>query len=283
MPAPTNTLPWKFEAFREYVTYQTLQAAAAVLIQYEGEEFSISNPRIQEMQKQLSVRTGKDKWVPDRSGSEDINWNTEGDVYRNKGRVLTSMFIIEPKDSGEEDSGTLRLLPFGRALARGQITEQQFYDFIITRYKFPHPAYDENWLAWRSAGRRLFPFAYILQVLIALYGMGADQAYLTTDEVAQFLHPDPDHSKVLSHARAVRSARTQQQSSGRQQRSDDVHRKITDILGFLCITGYCYFRPDGSVGLNLRARHGSELAYFEGRRKGDDRLLLVENLVRDIR
>lgn len=273
-------LPWHFEAFREYISYQTLLSASAVLRQFEGEEVSSSNPRIQQMQKLLALRTNKSSWIPNRSGSADVDWNLEGDVYRNKGRLLSSMLILEPKDAS--DPPRVRLLPFGRALARGEISEREFYGFIITKFRYPHPAWDDNWEAWIQAGRTLYPFAYLMQVLIALDAISADAAFLTTDEVARHLYPISDHAQVRALAKSIHEHRSTSTASPRS-RSDDIDRKITDIFGFLCLSGYCYYKPGGSaIGLNLRERHTQELTMFERSRQRQDRLQAIKNLVKSI-
>jgi hypothetical protein len=78
-----NELLWKFEAFREYISYDVLQPAASVLSLFEDEYISETNPRIKKLEKLLTVRTGKDKWKPNRSGTPDLLWNAEGDFTRN--------------------------------------------------------------------------------------------------------------------------------------------------------------------------------------------------------
>lgn len=273
-------LPWHFEAFREYISYQTLLSASAVLRQFEGEEISSSNPRIQQMHRLLALHTNKSSWIPNRSGSADVDWNLEGDVYRNKGRLLSSLLILEPKDAS--DPPRVRLLPFGRALARGEISERGFYDFIITRFCYPHPAWDDNWKAWTRAGRTLHPFAYLLQALIALDAIGPDAAFLTTDEAARYLYPASDHAQVKTLVKGIYDNRSISTASPRS-RSDDVDRKITDIFGFLCLSGYCYYKPrGGAIGLNLRDRHTQELTMFERSRLHQDRLQEIMNLVKSI-
>jgi hypothetical protein len=269
-------LPWHFEAFREYSSYPVLLSAASVLYQFEGEEISVSNPRIQQMQRLLAIRTNKNSWIPNRSGSADVDWNLEGDLYRNKGRLLSSFFILEPKDASNPPS--VRLLPFGSALARGEISEQKFYDFIITRFRYPHPAWEENWIAWNQAVRSLHPFAYILQVLIELDAASQDPVYITTDEAARYLYPVSDHRKTKALAQEILTNRGNTPS--KRERSDDIDRKITDVFGFLCLSGYCYYCPGGkSIGLNLRDRHLKELTIFERNRLNQDRLRNIKNLV----
>lgn len=273
-------LPWHFEAFREYVSYQVLMAAAAVLYQFEGEVIFSSNPRIQQMQKLLALRTNKYTWIPNRTGSEDVDWSVEGDLYRNKGRLLTSMLIVEPKDA--HNPPIVKLLPFGRSLAKGEITENQFYDFIITRFCYPHPAWEENWNEWTNAGRTLYPLAYILQVLIHLDEKKPSAAFLSTDEVARYLYPVSNHAQVKEEVKNILDSRLVTQLPPRE-RSDQVDRKINDILGFLCISGYCYYLPGRNlVGLNLRSRHSQELTMFERSRNGQNHLEKIKNLVKNI-
>ena len=234
-------LPWSFEAFREYLPFEVMQPAAAVLAQYEGESFDIRNPAIVRMQEQIISRTGKTAWLPSRTGIEGLEYSTEGDLYRNKGRLLTSLFILEPKESS---GGILAMLPFGRALGRGYITKQGYYDFILTRYSYPHPAYDDNWRAWTNAKRELYPFLYLLQILIYLLKAGPSEAYLTIGDVASHLFFDPSHDDIRQRTNSILDARRTKLIPTRE-RSDKVERKIGDIFGFLCLSGYCYYRQSG--------------------------------------
>lgn len=273
----TSQLPWHFEAFREYLSYEVLKSAAAVLQIFENEIATPLNPKIQQMQDLLEFRTGKNSWIPKRSGSEDVNWDVEGDVYRNKGRLLTSMFVLEPKAFSEPPR--VKLLPFGRALANGLITEKAFYDFIISRFKYPHPAWEDNWNKWTQANRELYPLAFILQVLLALDASHPDAAILSTQEAAIHLFPVSNHVNVNAIAKSILDYRKTSQTVERT-RSDEVDRKINDIFGFLCISGYTYFMPNGqAIALNLRARHSTERTFFERTRKGENRLQEIKTLV----
>jgi len=267
-------LPWRIEAFREYLTYESLQPAASVLSLYEGELFTIRNPRILEMQNLLEERTKKDAWIPKRSGSEDIDWNVEGDVTRNKGRVFTSMLILYPKEWKE---GRVALTEFGKALGRGVVSKAQYYDFIFTRFKYPHPAWSDNWSAWTSAEKFLYPFVYLLEALVELHRHSPASAYLNTEEVADYLHPDPDHGKVTAFAQSIIDAR--ENNVGKiTPRSDNIHRKISDILGFMCLTQYCYF-DGGVVRLNLFDIHGDEKSNYWEKRNGQNKLQAIQELI----
>jgi hypothetical protein len=279
MVVPSNDetkLPWRIEAFREYLTFESLQPAASVLSLYEGEVFTTRNPRILEMQDLLAKRTKKDAWIPKRSGSADIEWNLEGDVTRNKGRVFTSMLILHPKEWKDEK---VALTEFGRALGRGLVNKERYYDFIVTRFRYPHPAWPDNWTAWTNANKVLYPFVYLLAALIELHRQSPASAYLTTAEVADYLHPDPDHSRVTAFVSSIVSAR--ENSVGPiTPRSDDIHRKISDILGFMCLTRYCYF--DGSVvRLNLLDMHHKDKSNFWEDRRNQSKLQPMQALIRE--
>lgn len=269
-----SRLPWRIEAFREYLSYETLQPAAAVLSMFEGEEFNVKNPRIIKMQRLLEKRTNKDKWIPNRAGSETINWNIEGDVTRNKGRVFTSMLILYPKEWVEN---RIKLTPFGHALAKGAIAQSEYYDFIISRFQYPHPAWRDNWESWSKSEKSLKPFVYILQVLLELHKQDPGMASLNTDEIADYLHPNPDHKSVNKFAKSIIDARKKGAPS-LTKRSDDIHRKISDLIGFLCLTRYCYF--DGNdIRLNLVDKHSTELTNYYMKRKGESKLQHLESLI----
>lgn len=271
--AAQNLLPWRIEAFREYLTYETLQQAAAVLSIYEGEIFDVRNPRIVEMHRLLEARTEKHAWIPKRAGSIHINWNTEGDVTRNKGRVFTSMLILKPKEWCDD---RVQMTPFGKALGAGRVGRREFYDFIITRFHYPHPAWQDNWNAWSEAGRTLYPFVYLLQTLMELYRESPSDSFLSVQEVADYLYIDPDHAKVATYVREILVARSENRAPI-LKRSDQVHRKISDLIGFLCLSPYCYFQAN-RVHLNLIGTHSKQFTHFWERRDGEDTLESLSRL-----
>ena len=274
MNVTKDRLPWRIEAFRKYLTFETLQPASSVLKLYEGETFNPQNPRILDMQELLVARTGKSAWIPTRTGSEDINWNVEGDVTRNKGRVFTSMLLLYPK---EWKDGKIALTEFGSALASGVINKEQYYDFIITHFKFPHPAWKDNWKAWRRANIELYPFIYILQSLVQLHKISETEAHINTEEIADFLHPEPNHREVENKCNEIIAAR-QSNAPPKTQRSDEIHRKISDLLGFMCLTKYCYFKKN-NIHLNLLDDHKSENAFFWESRNGQNKLDHIVELI----
>lgn len=258
-----TNLPWHFEAFRRYITYETMQPAASVLSLYEGEILNPNNPKMPEMLDLLQKRTGQ-PWLPERAFAEEVNFNVEGDIFRNKGRLLASFFITHPKI---ENGSKLRLLEFGKKLGEGLVNKQQYFNFLITHYSFPHPAFEDNWNLWKEANRKLFPLAYLLQILVELHETG-EEAALSTAEVASFAFPTSDHSKVEEVASEISSSRKKVSDQARV-RSDEIDRKIADMIGFLCMSGYAYY--DGQkMKLNLMGLHPEELTYFWNKRGGGD-------------
>lgn len=247
-----NFLVWKFEAFREYLSYEVLRNAAQVLSLYEGEEFNIRNNKVIEMQNLLSFRTNKNTWMPNRSGEVFINVNAEGDVYRNKGRLLTSMLLIFPKDLAENK---IKLTEFGNALARGYVTEIEFYNFIICNYKYPHPAYAEDYNKWLEKGMVLLPFILILQLLICLNLY--EQGFITTSEIAHFVYNDPNHNQIDDYVSKIVENRNVN-AKIKVDSSDKVTRKINDILGFLTLSGYIVQVKKSVYSLNLEMKTNAE-------------------------
>ena len=257
-----SVLPWNFEAFRKFITFQAIQNAAGIITLYDGLETS-NTKRMIEFQKVLNSRSGL-IWEPSRQNSEDVLYNSEGNVFRNKARVLTSLYLLNPF---EQKKGTISATMFCRLLASGKISENEFYDFIISRYEFPHPAYDENWNAWRSANIKLKPFIFILQLLLTLYKRDPKESYVTVDEFARFAHSQPLHDKIDNIVDGILKYRLHPESADTRTRSDKIDRKINDIFGFMCMTKYAYF--EGSkICLNLVDRHPDELVNFYVSRGG---------------
>lgn len=274
-------LLWKFEAFREYLNFEVLQPAAAVLNLFEGERVTESNPKIKKLESLLSRRTGKISWKPKRSGTPDLNWNSEGDFTRNKERLLTSMLIMYPK---ELEDGCLRLTGFGKALAQGKVKKDSFYEYIIRNFRYPHPAYQDHWKDWRQQNRELYPFIFILQVMLALHRKDPSQNFLSVKETEFILVPKSSHNKVEESASEVIQARNNNSLKHRKSEGDKITRKITDIFGFLCISGYTCYLENNDISLNLHGIHSEELSHYLVQRRPqnkskESRLELLESFV----
>lgn len=257
-----SLLPWNFEAFRRFVSYTAAQNAAAAIELNRGLNIS-DTKRIVEFQQLLNTRSGL-IWEPSRHNSNEVLFSTEGNVFRNKARVLTSLFLLNPFDLKK---GIISPTLFSTALASGKVDEVEFNDFLISRYQFPHPAYDENWKLWSEAGIRLKPFIFILQILLELNDLDNGGAYLTVEEFARFAHSNPLHGKTTEIAKDIINFRRDPSLAPHRIRSDKVDRKIGDIFGFLCMTKYTYY--EGSkVKLNLVRLHSEEKVHFSSSRNG---------------
>jgi hypothetical protein len=274
-----SNLPWNFEAFRRYINYSTLQNTASVLCLFDGRDILSSPKDLSEFEEMMSLRTGLD-WSPERLVSEDIQFNTEGNLFRNKARVLTSFYLIDPIAF---KNGEVKPTEFCRALAAGFISKELFYKEIFQRFQYPHPAYDENWTAWKSAGIVLRPLLFILDILINLARINPEQAYLTVSEFAEFGHPHPFQDKAQEIAGKIIEFRRSDKTIQRQ-RSDKVERKIGDIFGFMCMSQFCYYDKN-SIRLNLMGINPEENVYFYQKRGEYDTLnstndFLIQSLER---
>lgn len=270
-----SILPWNFEAFRKFITFRAAQNASNVISLFDGQSITTDTKALREFQTMLSERSGL-IWEPIRQNSEDVIFNNEGNVFRNKARVLSSLFLINPFTL--KNRGVLESTTFSKRLSSGKINEKQFYEFIITNYEYPHPAYDENWAEWNAVDIHLKPFIFILQILIELFELEKGQEFLTVEEFARFAHNTPFHSKVKEISQEIYSSRKAELTLPTRVRSDKIDRKINDIFGFLCISGLCYF--DGSkIRLNLITRHPEEETFFYLSRNGVN---VLENLYKII-
>ena len=133
MKAITDNLPWNFEAFRRFITYEVLQQAAATLQLYDGEMLFANPALMEEFSRRIDIRTGLE-WLPKRQVSEGVIFNVEGNLFRNKARVFTSFYIIDPMCLRENTA--LKITEFGRALAYGYISREDFYRQIFVRLIF---------------------------------------------------------------------------------------------------------------------------------------------------
>lgn len=243
--------------------FETMQQAAASLHVMHESKLPLGAVDGSYLERELASRTGL-KWVPRRETVVGMTWDEEGSVFRNKKRVLTSLMILDPIKFDELNQ--LALTHFGKALACGLLTPDQFYQHIINKYQYPHPAYKDNWDSWTNAGQILKPLLYIVQVLCELAKQSCENESqgVTVSDFARFAFEGASHqhaaqvaSKILSHElSATQVLRT---------RSDEVDRKIGDMFGFLSLSGVCYWKGRNLM-LNMVSRDQSG-EYFHGKRK----------------
>lgn len=255
-------LKWQFEHFKTFTPYNIMVQAAAILLQYEGENTDGSNPRMSKMTRELIANTGHPAWTPNRdTGNLDIN--TEGSVFRNKARLFSSFYICVPPELlvAEGKPKKIFLTEFGRALGQGRVSEKEFYRFIVQRFMYPHPSFDD-YEEWVESGNTIRPLLLIIKTLVALFEKaGKNFAYLTANEIYEYLQPLTDENPVKAVQEIIKARNTSEISS---YSTDDL-RKISEMLAFLSIAGYVII--DGTQGdtryyLNLISRHPNEKTLF---------------------
>lgn len=258
-------LPWNFEAFRSFISYEVLQQAASVLCLYEGKDLLESPRTLEDFEETLKNRTGIE-WTPKRNVSDEVLFNVEGNVFRNKARVLTSLYLVDPQCL--KVGAKLIITDFCKALGFGYLSKKQFYDTMISTYQYPHEAYDANFEAWTKERLRLKPFIFILQILAYLFQADKEQSFISVKEFAEFAHPHPLHELTKSIAKDILSNRKLGKEIKRE-RSDEVERKIGDLFGFLCMSGFTFYK-NSLICLNLVSVHPEEKVYFYEKRGDQD-------------
>lgn len=255
-------MEWQFEHFKTFTPYEIMQQAAASLLLYEGENTDGTNPKMFRLTEELTTNTGHPAWMPAReNGNLDIN--TEGSVFRNKARLFSAFYICVPPDLLKTHGygKQIMLTGFGRALATGQVKEDEFYRFIVQKFQFPHLSYSD-YDEWIKSGITIRPLVVILKALVELFETkGLIQAYITSSEVCKWLQP----LKTEDVRAAVKSIVSDREKAVSHSYSSDQLRKISEMLAFLAIAGYIYIDSTGTTDkyhLNLVSRHPKEKTLF---------------------
>lgn len=256
-------IEWQFEHFKTFTPYEIMQQAAASLLLFEGENTDGANSKMGRLTDELTLNTGHPAWMPDReSGNLDIN--NEGSVFRNKARLFSAFYICVPPDllKTEGYGKQIMMTGFGRALAEGRVSEQEFYKYIIKTFGYPHLAYSD-YEYWVESGSSIRPLLLIVKALVTLFEKkGRDAAYITAAEIYSFLQPltTEDCNAAVDKIIDAREA-----GNGSTFSSDKV-RKINEMLAFLAIAGYVYIdsteRNEDKYWLNLIMKHPKEKTLF---------------------
>lgn len=257
-----SLIAWQFEHFKTFTPYEIMQQAAAALLLFEGESTDGTNPKMARLTEELTVNTGHPAWMPARE-TGNLHINTEGSVFRNKARLFSAFFICVPPDllKTEGYGKQIMLTGFGRALAEGKVSEDEFYRFIVKKFEFPHLAYSD-YDDWVASGCRVRPLVIILKALVALYEKGGrNSEYITSAEIYKWLQVLPNENV----SEAVNGILASRQSESNDTYSSDQLRKINEMLAFLAIGGFIYIDSTGGEDrywLNLVSRHPKEKTLF---------------------
>lgn len=145
------------------------------LSQYEG-----SPPSIAELASDLAV-------VETETGTDvDLVRTPERNLIRNSGQYWKGLGLLLPVD------GLVELSEFGRNVAHGRLTKDDFAATVIREAVLPNPwTYSESEIGtWRSAGLEIRPLALILAILERLRESDDDNsAFLTPKELVAIVIP----------------------------------------------------------------------------------------------
>lgn len=236
---------WNFEAFRNFIGFAPIQQACTSLLHHNGISLDNADIELKHLNHLLLERTGRE-WTPDRNPGGNVIFETEGSLFRNKKRVFTSFYLLDAERFEKDNS--LWLTPFGQAIAEGHVSAVDFYKFIIRNFKYPHPAYEDNWEWWNSAKRELLPLTFILRIASHLSQMTGHLEAVSIKEVAHFGGPNPSTNEASSVAEAIKVAR-ETKTTIRHERTDALDRKIGDMFAFLAMSPWATLRSK-SLSLN---------------------------------
>lgn len=256
-------IEWQFEHFKTFTPYEIMQQAAAALSLYEGENTDGANPKMGKLTDELTINTGHPAWMPDRDNG-NLRVNTEGSVFRNKARLFSAFYICVPPDllKNEGYGKQVMLTDFGHSLARGEISESEFYEYIVKKFQYPHLAYSD-YEEWVNSGSTIRPLLLIIKSLVKIFeNAGRNAAYITSFEVYKYLQPltDENCDKAVEEILDARVKGISDSVTG------DTIRIINEMLAFLAIAGYVYIdstEPGADrYWLNLIMKHPKEKTLF---------------------
>lgn len=260
---------WQFEHFRTFYSYEVMQQAASILVQFNLESTEPSkNLRMSQLTKMLVEYTGHPSWTPNRS-SGNLNLDLEGDsIFRNKARLLASLFICVPPDLVKEfgdkynNQKVIVMTEFGNYLGRGYIKKEEYYDFIFSNFEYPNIAfsdYDE----WLKSGFRIKPFKLILKILVRLCEQeGYIATYLTIDEICTYIVPCVEGNIDSCISDILESRKSNIIKEYTQDK-----RKITEMMTFMTMSDYIFLDSYTNSScslyrLNLIDLHPADKTYY---------------------
>jgi hypothetical protein len=166
-------------------------------------------------------------------------------LLRNSGQYWTGLRVLSGR------SGVIELTDFGRRVAAGLITRDEFAAAIVRTLELPNRAIQTDVAAWDSAGLRIKPLQLLLDILQRLRSVRNQQeAYITPRELVKIIIPLAGvKSDVATHAEAVLSARAGRLSLvGWPDCAPEANdrRMAREFLLFLHYYGFCDLRKRGT-------------------------------------
>ena len=145
------------------------------LEQFEGEPYSSEHLHDELKRVKIETRT-----------RIDLARTPERNLFRNSGQYWRGTGLLEAT------TGKVALTNLGRALASGEITNDEFAALMVRNTVLPNPATysEEEMRRWRDAALRIKPLEMILAVMDRLgRDYGIKKAFLTPNELIKVVIP----------------------------------------------------------------------------------------------
>jgi hypothetical protein len=171
---------------------------------------------------------------------EDVHLARVGtrNLFRNSDRYWKALGVMDA------ESRMLQLTRFGRMVADGEITQNEFAITVIRTLTLPNRNIEPNYDEWVRAGFEIKPLRLILNILRALYARrGVEAAFLTPFELRKIIIPLAGESvPIAEHVEAIELFRLNRLNSdafpdcapGANDR-----RMVREFLLFLSYYGFC--------------------------------------------
>jgi hypothetical protein len=122
----------------------------------------------------------------------------ERNIVRNSGQYWKALFLCK------DTRGIIELTDFGRDVARGNITKSEFAARIIRTFELPNRNIEDNPSDWDNVGLKIKPFELISNILVSLRNVDQQQAYITSNELADIVIPlAGNNSDVSTHVESL--------------------------------------------------------------------------------
>ena len=123
--------------------------------------------------------------------------STKRNIVRNSGQYWKALDLMAESRQG------IKLTPFGRLVADGQITSVEFATTVINRLTLPNYRIDQKAVEWGEL--KIKPLQLILQVLAELNQTeGSAQAYITPHELIKLTIPlAGENAPITKHVSAI--------------------------------------------------------------------------------
>jgi hypothetical protein len=171
-------------------------------------------------------------------------------LIRQSGQYWVALNLLD-KTTLKDGKSSINLTPFGRCVADGEITHNEFVAYIIKKHELPNKYIEKDNIinCWKKCKLTIRPLELILKIVVGLRDYHEEIGYITPHELFNITIPLAGNKASLNlHIDAVLAYRLSLLTISKWPKPSGSHddRFAKEHLRFLEYNGICKRKPGGT-------------------------------------